>query len=381
MLALNFNNILGNNFGDPAKLPEIIVNETIVSATNYNLVGDVTLNAGTLSQSTTNAGAYQGYQFRGDIKVRGTVGLSVITGSGGNHLSPNTVFDVEDVTGDSAEDLNVSTPLINPSGDFASTPVGGLTKIGAGTMLISAASSYTGSTVVSEGVLSIQSASLSDTGKLNVADGAVIDLNFVGSDTVDSLVLGGANQPAGTYGAVGSGAEFETPRITGTGLIIAGEPDPFVEWIASYPSLTGPNTARDADPDGDGLTNIQEFAFNSAPDNGGASGKMRSAVSAVGANQALVLTLPVRDGAVFAIGAPASATLPDEQITYQISGTNDLATFDQSVSEVIPSLSSGLPALDAGWSYRTFRLDGNVGGATPRGPMGFLRAAIVDDAP
>lgn len=383
-LQLTNNNIFGNQNANPALLPELIINQTTMSSTNYNLIGDITLNAASLTQSSTSWQNYHGYQFRGTVRVIKDLvspGASTISGSVANHLSANTTFDVEDVTDDGTEDLIVTNTLVDPSGDFASTPVGGLTKTGTGTMLIMAATSYTGDTIVNEGVLSIQSASLSDTGKLNVADGAVIDLNFVGSDTVDSLVLGGANQPAGTYGAVGSGAEFETPRITGTGLIIAGEPDPFVDWIASYSSLTGPNTARDADPDGDGLTNIQEFAFNSAPDNGGASGKMRSAVSTVGANQALVLTIPVRDGAVFADGAPASATLPDEQITYQISGTNDLATFDQSVFEVAPALSSGLPALDSGWSYRTFRLDGNVGGATPRGPKGFLRAAIVDDAP
>ena len=380
-LALNFNNIFGNNFGDPTKLPEVVVNETTVSATNYNLIGDVTLNASTLSQSTTNAGPYQGYQFRGVIKVTGTTGASVISGSGGNHLSPNTIFEVENSTLDAADDLIVSTPLINPSGDFAATPTGGLTKTGFGTMVIMTASTYTGNTVVSEGVLSIQNPSLSDTGKLNVAADGVIDLNFVGSDTVDSLVLAGANQPAGTYGAVGSGAEFETPRITGTGLIIAGEPDPFVEWIATYPSLTGLDAARGADPDGDGMTNIQEFAFNSIPNNGAASGKIRSSVETIASEKALVLTLPVRNGAVFSGVSPAISTLVDEQISYHIEGTNDLSTFDQAVSEVVPAASSGLPALDAGWSYRSFRLNGNIGGGTPRGPRGFLRSAVVDNAP
>lgn len=379
-LALNYNNIFGNQAGDPAKLPEVIVNETSLSATNYNLIGPITLNAATLSHSTTETGNYQGYQFKGTVKVTGTTGASNISGAGANHLSSNTVFEVENATGDETEDLIVSARLINQSGDFA-LAAGGLTKTGAGTMALSAANTYTGNTVVSEGILALASAGLSDTATTEVAAGAKLVLNFTGEDSVGALVLDGVSQPVGIYGAVDSGAEHESAFLAGDGLLNVIGLDPYDEWIANYPSLIGAAALRAADPDGDGRTNIQEFAFNSAPDDGTASGKIQSAVATVESEQALVLTLPVRNGAVFSGTAPASATLVDEQLTYQIGGANDLASFDQAVSEVTPALSSGLPALDDGWSYRTFRLSGNVGGATPRGPQGFLRAAVVDNAP
>ena len=94
--------------------------------------------------------------------------------------------------------------------------------------------------------------------------------------------------------------------------------------------------------------------------------------------KALVLTLPVRDGAVFSGASPAAATLVDEQLGYRIEGANDLTAFDQAVYEVVPAASSALPLLDDGWTYRSFRLDGNIGGTTPRGPKGFLRAVVID---
>ena len=379
-LALNYNNIFGNQYGDLSKLPEIIVNGTSLSATNYNLIGPVTLNAAILSHSTTEAGSYQGFQFKGTVKVTGTTGASIISGTGANHLSSNTLFEVENVTGDDAEDLIVNSRLIDQSGDFA-LAAGGLTKTGAGTMALSAANTYTGNTVVSEGTLSLAAAGLSDTATTEIAAGAKLVLNFTGEDSVGALVLDGVSQPVGVYGAIDSGADHESAILTGVGRIKVIGLDPYDEWIANYPSLMGAAALRGADPDGDGRTNIQEFAFNSAPNDGTASGKIQSAIATVESEQALVLTLAVRDGAVFTGTTPASATLADEQITYQISGTNDLVAFDQAVSEVTPARSAGMPPLDAGWSYRSFRLNGNVGGATPRGPQGFLRAAIVDNAP
>ena len=88
-----------------------------------------------------------------------------------------------------------------------------------------------------------------------------------------------------------------------------------------------------------------------------------------------MITLPVRNGAVFA-GTPAKSSTIDEVI-YSIQGSNTLAAFDQAVSEIAES-SAGMPALSTGWTYRTFRLDGAV---PTRGATGFLRADVADAAP
>ena len=84
---------------------------------------------------------------------------------------------------------------------------------------------------------------------------------------------------------------------------------------------------------------------------------------AVGADQALVITLPVRDGASFLGNAPAAASVAADGVDYEIGGSNDLLTFDQNVSEVVPALTGtpDMPLLNTGWTYRTFRLDGAVG--------------------
>jgi len=272
--------------------------------------------------------------------------------------------------------IKISQPLLTGE----SSKDGGLTKKGDGQLEIAGEYTYTGDTTVIAGTLSVQRASFDDASTITIAAGATLNLNTSGAtDTVGSLILSGVTKPAGTYGAIGSGAQHETSLITGTGfIVVAGVVDPYADWIATFPSLTGSNADRGADPDGDGLTNIQEFAFNGIPNNGAASGKIRSSVETINSEKVLVLTLPVRDGAVFSGNTPAEATLVGDQLGYRIEGTNDLTTFDQAVSEVVPAASSGLPALDAGWTYRSFRLNGNIGGATPRGPSGFLRAVVVD---
>jgi hypothetical protein len=52
-----------------------------------------------------------------------------------------------------------------------------------------------------------------------IANGAALNLNFAGTDMIRALFLNGASQPAGTWGAVGSGAQFTSPLITGAGLL------------------------------------------------------------------------------------------------------------------------------------------------------------------
>ena len=139
---------------------------------------------------------------------------------------------------------------------------------------------------------------------------------------------------------------------------------------------------RQQDPEGTRQNIIevasQEFALNGNPASAAASGKVRSAVETSGAEGALVLTLPVRGNPAFD-GSPALSAVAGE-VRYRIEGTNDFGVFDQEVIEVTPASAGGMPVLDAGWSYRSFRLGGAIGGATPRGPKGFLRV-VTEPAP
>jgi autotransporter-associated beta strand protein len=68
---------------------------------------------------------------------------------------------------------------------------GGLTKIGAGTLTLSATNTYTGPTVVSNGTLRLTTEScLTTNTAVTVASGAFLNLDFAGTNTVRSLQVG-----------------------------------------------------------------------------------------------------------------------------------------------------------------------------------------------
>lgn len=80
---------------------------------------------------------------------------------------------------------------------------GNLLKSNAGMLTLSGANTYTGDTVVSGGDLAVSGNSINDGGKL-VIDGGKVDPTG-STEIVDTLVLGGVQQDAGTYGSVASG--------------------------------------------------------------------------------------------------------------------------------------------------------------------------------
>jgi autotransporter-associated beta strand protein len=251
------------------------------------------------------------------------------------------------------------------------TGTGSLLKEGAGTLTLAGSYTYSGSTEIEAGTLVLDSASLSDTATVDVSaiGGASLHLPHGLTDTVADFRIDGISQGPGTFHVGNSNG-----RITGSGSLFVPVADPFVAWIAGFPAV-GPLTGKNDDADSDGLSNLQEFAFDSDPSSGFASGKIRSRIEAVGAEHALVITLPVRIGAVFA-GAPEMTATIDELI-YTVEGGNGLGDFDQAVSEIAVS-AAGMPALNPGWSYRSFRLAGAI---PERGATGFLRAGIQDAAP
>jgi ELWxxDGT repeat protein len=127
----------------------------------------------------------------------------------------------------------------------------------------------------------------------------------------------------------------------------------FEAWASSHDLDSG----FDSDPDGDGDTNLMEFATDGDPLSGSDSGKSSSGLMTVGDDTFFAFTLAVRDGAVFS-GTPLTATV--DGIVYSVGATSDLTAFDQGLVEMSPPLSSGMPALSDGWSYRTFRMEGTL---------------------
>ncbi len=84
-------------------------------------------------------------------------------------------------------------------------------------------------------------------------------------DSFGTITLGGG--AAFDLPALDSGLEWDTSAFASTGtLTVTGDvvSDGYDAWVASF-GLTGGDALRTADPDGDGFTNFQEFAFGTSP--------------------------------------------------------------------------------------------------------------------
>ena len=102
-------------------------------------------------------------------------------------------------------------------------------------------------------------------------------------------------------------------------------------------------------------------------------GKEASVTVASVSSQYLTITMPVRTGGTFT-GATSKAAAAGG-VQYTVEGSDDLATFNDIVVEVSPALSSGMPALSAGWEYKTFRYNTKLADA-PKNSLR-LKAAPV----
>jgi len=125
-----------------------------------------------------------------------------------------------------------NTLTLKPSGtnDFNGAISGDINLIvgGTGTQTLSGLSnSYAGNTSVLAGTLSIAAPNLSDAADVFVKTSALFDLNFVGTDTVDSLFLGGSAKLAGSvWGGPASGAPNISALLSGTGSLMVSTTGP-----------------------------------------------------------------------------------------------------------------------------------------------------------
>lgn len=179
-------------------------------------------------------------------------------------------------------------------------------------------------------------------------------------------------------GFSGAGTWVVQSTVNTIELVYTAAPGSAYDDWATDNSLDETNNGKAQDPDGDGQTNLAEFALDDEPLSGAASGKVVGKIAAVGADQALTLTLPVRDGAVFAGATEQTSTV--DGVVYRIQGGNDLGAWTLAVSEVTggdaTAIQTGLPALSTGWTYRTFRTPGPVSGD----PKEFIRV-LIEAAP
>lgn len=222
--------------------------------------GPVTLNGGTL--------LFNRNLFANELTVNG--GSVFLDNGFANTLTGPIILNV---------DLNV-TAQFSPnqllSGDISG--VGGITMTSSagGGLILSGNNSYTGPTTVTGGTLRYDSPDAVSLGALIISSGgAKVNLNYEGTKTVASLTLGDELKTApGTYGSVASGADFPDDTYftdTGLGTVTIGgdvvEMD-YDSWIGQFTFADGADTTFTGDPDGDGLSNFEEYAFGLDPTSG-----------------------------------------------------------------------------------------------------------------
>jgi autotransporter-associated beta strand protein len=146
-----------------------------------------------------------------------------------------------------------------------------LTKSGSNTFALTATNTYTGGTNVTGGTLRISKPYLSNSSAIVIGSTAVLDLNFDETngqvtDTVSTLTIGGVQQPAGIYGATGSGATtINDTNFAGIGtLTVMNGPSAgsFATW-ATDNDIGGEPFGGDFD--NDGISNGVEYALGKSP--------------------------------------------------------------------------------------------------------------------
>ena len=226
------------------------------------------------------------------------------------------------------------------------------------------------------------SAQLAGTLQLALGGGYLPALN----DTITILsttgVVAGLFSPLVQPAGMPAGLAFEVNYLPNSVQLRVVSATPFDAWIKTFGIANPADRTKAANPDGDSLNNLGEFATDGNPTSGLSSGKIVGKIAPVGGVNAMTLTLPVRNGTLPDPADPAGGEFGLKQtadgLFYKIQASDALGTWTLTVAEVngvdAAAIQLGLPALNPGWTYRTFRSPGPVAGD----PVEFMRAVISD---
>lgn len=248
------NDTTGFGYNNGNKIDILNINGGLVDAQQVSHVWNATVNM-TGGELRVNGGVSDpaGSQFEwGNSSVNTFASADSATISGRIRIrpdsSPNVTFTVAD--GAAATDLLVSAAITQ-------TGTSSVTKAGPGTMKLTGENSYSSHTIVQEGTLILEQASLNDTADVELlTTSTTLQLDYVGTDVIDELLIDGLLMPSGTWGRIGHPtAQHTSSQITGDGLLHVAY-GTYTGW-ASNNGATG--QTPDEDHDNDGVPNGIEY--------------------------------------------------------------------------------------------------------------------------
>ncbi len=128
------------------------------------------------------------------------------------------------------------------------------------TQTLGVANTYSGDTTVTSGTLILTAANTgNESSTVTIANTGALILNFGGTDTVDKLVIGTTQMPAGTYGP----SATNVPQITGSGTLTVTS-GPSGSGFASWKTANYTSGGLGDDHDNDGVSNGIEY-FRGGP--------------------------------------------------------------------------------------------------------------------
>ncbi|MEO5715170.1 MAG: autotransporter-associated beta strand repeat-containing protein [Luteolibacter sp.] len=267
----NFGGVIFNGSGTSGAnnlLKQGSATQTLSGTNTYTGTSTIDVNGGTL-QFANSVSFYNSTSG----SVSGANAQKLVVNSGGASAfnvggTGFTITDINTLLTNSSATVGFKTGstlgLDTTNGDFtygnaitntlADTQAIGLTKLGANTLTLTGANTYTGTTTVAAGILAVNGSALADTAKLVISGGKV---EPTGTEVVGSLFFGLDQQASGTWGTVASGADHQDDsRFSGTGKVNV---IPVAGGYASWKITNAPTGTPSDDYDGDGVSNGVEF--------------------------------------------------------------------------------------------------------------------------
>lgn len=166
-------------------------------------------------------------------------------------------------TGTPQPGMTVSGPISLGTGGIT---VQGVANSGGFSIKLSGSNSYTGETRVVSGTLMLSGAArIDDTAAVRIEAGGVMNLDFLGEDTVGALYLPGDPNPKpnGTYGSLASTATYKSADFAGNGILkVQPASNNYDGWAVNNGI---PGEDFDGDFNQDGISNGVAYALGLSP--------------------------------------------------------------------------------------------------------------------